>query len=706
MAAMIAAALLAMALAACGFGRPAEGPPEAEPMAVAPHADEASGRDWAAYGRTFSEQRFSPLAEIDTENVSRLGLVWSLLLPDVPNVSTVPLAVDGVIYFAAGYSVVHAVDALSGELLWKYDPRVRGFKMRFSWGSRGLAYWNGKLYAATQDGRLFAVDAQSGNLVWEVQTTEPGDVRYITGAPRVFDGKVAIGHAGADAGPVRGYVTAYDAETGEEIWRFHTVPGDPSQGFENDAMEMAAATWTGEWWRFGGGGTVWNAMTYDPEFDRIYLGTGNGTPWNQKVRSPGGGDNLFLCSIVALDADTGEYAWHYQVNPGETWDFNSAMDIVLTEHEIDGRPRKLLLHAPKNGFFYVLDRETGSLVSAEKFARVTWAERIDLETGRPVETPDARYADGYTKIWPGTFGAHNWHPMSFSPDTGLVYIPARDMPGFYDDRSVDLEGWEMTEEDVLGVIGGIVDYTAGGPGDVPANAGEGFLLAWDPVEQREVWRQDRAGVTNSGTLVTAGGLVFQGLAVGHFEAYDARDGRLLWRAPMGVGTQAPPITFEADGRQYVAILAGWGGGPNLLGSLTAQFGWIGRSYTPRLLVYALDGDAALPPTPPPGRPTPIDDPDFEIDPARAQAGAWVYLAKGLCSSCHGYAAVAGGYAPDLRASPVPLSFGSLDAIVRGGERESRGMPRFDEFTAEDVENLQHYLRQRARESLASGKPAQ
>ncbi|MBW2423132.1 MAG: PQQ-binding-like beta-propeller repeat protein, partial [Deltaproteobacteria bacterium] len=337
-----------MALAACGFGRPAEGPPEAEPMAVAPHADEASGRDWAAYGRTFSEQRFSPLAEIDTENVSRLGLVWSLLLPDVPNVSTVPLAVDGVIYFAAGYSVVHAVDALSGELLWKYDPRVRGFKMRFAWGSRGLAYWNGKLYAAAQDGRLFAVDARTGDLVWEVQTTEPGDVRYITGAPRVFDGKVAIGHAGADAGPVRGYVTAYDAETGEEIWRFHTVPGDPSQGFENDAMEMAAATWTGEWWRFGGGGTVWNAMTYDPEFDRIYLGTGNGTPWNQKVRSPGGGDNLFLCSIVALDADTGEYAWHYQVNPGETWDFNSAMDIVLTEHEIDGRPRKLLLHAPKN----------------------------------------------------------------------------------------------------------------------------------------------------------------------------------------------------------------------------------------------------------------------------------------------------------------------------------------------------------------------
>jgi quinohemoprotein ethanol dehydrogenase len=338
-------------------------------------------------------------------------------------------------------------------------------------------------------------------------------------------------------------------------------------------------------------------------------------------------------------------------------------------------------------------------VSAEKFARVTWPERIDLETGRPVETPDARYADGYTKIWPGTFGAHNWHPMSFSPDTGLVYIPARDMPGYYDDRGVDLEGWEMTEEDVLGVIGGIVDYSAGGPGDVPTDAGEGFLLAWDPVTQREVWRQDRAGVTNSGTLATAGGLVFQGLAEGNFEAYDALDGRLLWRAPMGVGTQAPPITFEADGRQYVAILAGWGGGPNLLGSLTAQFGWVGRSYTPRLLVYALDGDAAIPPTPPPGRPTPIDDPDFEIDPDRVQAGAYVYLAKGLCSACHGYAAVAGGYAPDLRASPVPLSFESLDAIVRGGEGESRGMPRFDEFTVEDVENLQHYLRHRARESL-------
>jgi quinohemoprotein ethanol dehydrogenase len=524
-------------------------------------------------------------------------------------------------------------------------------------------------------------------------------MRYITGAPRVFNDKVVIGHGGGDIWPVRGYVTAYDVDSGERLWRFYTVPGDPKRGFENDAMEMAAETWTGEWWLHGGGGTVWNAMTYDPDFDRLYLGTGNGTPWNHKARSPEGGDNLFLCSIVALDAETGEYVWHYQVNPGETWDFNAAMDIVLTEQVIEGKRRKLLLHAPKNGFFYVLDRESGELVSAEKFAKVTWAERIDRVTGRPVESPDARYPAGRVVIWPGTLGAHGPHPMAFSPDMGLVYIPGRDVPGYYDDRGIELEHWTSTPEDPRAVLGGASDPSTGREGDIPVDAGRGFLVAWDPVLQRAIWRQPTAGISNGGVLATRGGLVFQGLAEGNFEARGARDGELLWSVPMGVGTQAPPISYEVDGRQYVAILAGWGGQPSFLGSITAQFGWVGPQYVPRLLVYALDGTATPPALPPPAIPIPLDDPEFEIDPGRAKSGGLVYAAKG-CIACHGPGAVAGGYAPDLRASPLGFSVEALDAVVRGGARQDVGMPRYEELATEDIVDLQHYLRQRARKSLA------
>lgn len=313
------------------------------PSITQPWANEQDGRDWASISRTFSEQRYSPLDLINDRNVKRLGLAWSLDLPGINSVSSEPIAVDGVLYFAVGQAIVHAVNVRTGKLLWRYDPevaKVAGHKLRLAWGSRGVAFWKGKVYVGTLDGRLIAIDAKTGRPSWSVQTTEAEDDRFISGAPRVFNDKVIIGHGGGDLGDTRGYVTAYDATTGKQAWRFWTVPGDPAKGFENKAMEMAAKTWNGQWWKFGGGGgTVWNAMTYDPEFNRIYLGTGNGTPWNQKIRSPGGGDNLFLCSVVALDADTGEYVWHYQTNPGETWDYNSAMEMVLATRVIDGKPR-------------------------------------------------------------------------------------------------------------------------------------------------------------------------------------------------------------------------------------------------------------------------------------------------------------------------------------------------------------------------------
>jgi quinohemoprotein ethanol dehydrogenase len=653
--------------------------------------------DWPGYGRTFDQQRFSALQQINATNVKRLGLVSSFTVNDVWNVATVPLAVNGIVYFAGGFSVVHAVDAVKGKLLWTYDPKVTGRNMRLAWGSRGLALWQDKLYVGTMDGRLIALNAKTGKPVWETQTIEPGSPLYISGAPLVFNGKVLIGNGGADYAPVRGYVTTYDAETGKQLWRFYTVPGDPSKGFENKAMEMAAKTWTGEWWKYGGGGTAWNALTYDPAFNRVYIGTGNGSPWNRRIRSPGGGDNLFLCSVVALDADTGEYAWHYQTAPGEQWDFNSSQDMMLVTLPIDGKPRKLLLHAPKNGFFYVIDRETGKLVSAEKFAKVTWAERVDLATGRPVEAPNARYQNGEELMWPGSLGAHSWPPMSFSPQTGLVYLPGRDLPGYYNDKGIDTQHWRHTPADPLGLNVASAD--------IPANAGQAWLLAWDPLRQREAWRVPLPGATSPGTMATAGGLVFQPTGGGQLVAYDARTGARLWSGELGVGSNSPPITFEAGGRQYVSVLAGWAGQTAMFGSLSAQHGWVGREHPPRLLTFALDGKATLPASAPPRRPEPLVVPEFKVDEALARRGAAVYGTIGNCALCHGGDAIAGGFAPDLRASPLVPVTPAFDAVVRGGALLSRGMPKFDDISEEDLVALQHYLRSRARASVAPAPAA-
>jgi len=664
--------------------------------------NEADGVNWAAYGRTFSEQHYSPLRQINAGNVSRLGLAWSLDLSDSNFATTAPIAVDGVIYFSPGVSEVHAVDARSGRRLWRYDPevyKVAGEKMRASWGTRGLAFWKGKVYLGTRDGRLIAIDTKTGKPVWSAMTVDPDDRRYITGAPRVFNGKVIIGHGGADFGATRGYVTAYDAETGKQLWRFHTVPGDPARGFENPAMKMAAETWNGEWWKHGGGGTVWNAMTYDPQFNRIYLGTGNGAPWNQKIRSPGGGDNLFLCSIVALDADTGQYVWHYQVNPGETWDFNASMDIELATLEIEGKPREVILHAPKNGFFYVIDRETGKLISAEKFARVTWAERIDLATGRPVENPDARYPAGETLMWPGPAGAHNWQPMSFNPNTRLVYIPVVNLLGAYSDKGIDRAQWKAPAN--VEIANGLNFENL----DVPTNAGSGTLVAWDPVQQMAVWSVPIAGIQGGGTATTAGNLVFQGQMDGKFRAYAADSGKLLWSFYAANGVIAPPITYSVGGKQYVSVLTGVNGSPSAFGSPHAQFGWQARVHAKRLLTFALDGKAELPASAPPALAVPLDDPQFKVDAALAERGQHLFGQK-LCLTCHGSGAVASGGAPDLRASPLALSAPTFAQVVKGGILEARGMPRYAELSDADLESLIHYLRARARESLAAAsKPS-
>ena len=380
---------------------------------------QSASSDWAFHGFNRYDQRHSPLTQINSDNIGELALAWYVDLPDQRGQEASPLIIDGVMYTTAAWSVVYALDAATGEVLWRFDPEVDR-----SWAvhaccdvvNRGVAWWDGTLVVGALDGRLIAIDAADGSQNWSVQTTDTNQPYTITGAPRVANGLAYIGNGGAEFG-VRGYMSAYDIATGELRWRFHTVPGNPADGFESDAMAMAAETWAGEWWTLGGGGTVWDSMTYDPELNLLYIGTGNASPWDPSKRSDGTGDNLFLSSIVALNADTGEYVWHYQTTPGDAWDYTATQHIMLADLDIDGVRRRVLMQAPKNGFFYVIDRETGELISAEAIIPLTWANGVDIETGRPNITPEAKYWETGEPAFltPGFLGAHNWHPMAFNP---------------------------------------------------------------------------------------------------------------------------------------------------------------------------------------------------------------------------------------------------------------------------------------------------
>ncbi|MBK8959736.1 MAG: PQQ-dependent dehydrogenase, methanol/ethanol family [Proteobacteria bacterium] len=652
------------------------------------------GSNWPGHGRDSGEQRYSPLTEINADNVARLGVNWVLDLPGERALIGTPLAVDGVIYFTGTYSRTRAVDARSGKVLWEYDPKViehAGDRLRIMWETnRGPAFYKGKLIISTVDGRLVALDAKTGKMLWETMTIDPRRAYYITGAPKVFRDKVLIGNGGTEHEAARGYVTAYDIDTGKQAWRFYVVPGNPADGFEDKAMEMAAKTWTGEWWKHGGGGNVWNGITYDAEFNQVLLGTGNGSPWNQKIRSPGGGDNLFLCSIVALDADTGEYKWHYQTTPGETWDYNSSMDIVLADIKYGGQPIKALLHAPKNGFFYIINRANGELLSAEKFGKVTWAEKVDLKTGRPVEVKGARYEDGEEMVWPSPIGAHSWHPMSYNPDTGLVYIPTIEMAGVFNDKGIDPTKWQSPH---FSIATGVHF----GTDDVPGDWSRASLLAWDPVNQKKVWEKTLPPNWNPGTMTTAGNLVFEGRADGLFVAYNATTGDELWKMNVGSGITAAPITYTVDGKQQVALMVGWGGSALLTGTLAGQHGWKYKVHPRRVITFSLDGKLPMPPSPPPAFAQPIDVPGFKVDDKLAAAGQALYVST--CVQCHGSGVVSGGTAPDLRESPIPTSHEALKSVVVGGARLANGMPRYRDYTDADIDALLHYIRKQARASL-------
>ncbi|XOV89362.1 MAG: PQQ-dependent dehydrogenase, methanol/ethanol family [Pseudomonadota bacterium] len=671
------------------------------------NADSEPG-NWLAHGRTYDEARFSPLDQINDSNVGELGLAWWFDTETNRGLEASPIVVDGVMYSTGSWSLVFANNAKTGELIWKYDPQVPK-----SWGknaccdvvNRGVALWKGKVFVGTLDGRLVALDAANGEVLWDVNTIDRTKPYTITGAPRVVNDKVIIGNGGAEYG-VRGYVTAYDASTGEQVWRFYTVPGNPAEPFVSPAMEAAAKTWTGQWWTMGGGGTVWDSMAYDPELNQLYIGVGNGSPWNQQVRSPGGGDNLYLSSIVALNPDTGEYIWHYQTTPGDTWDYTATQHMILAELEINGETRKVILQAPKNGFFYVLDRTNGEFISAKPYIPITWATHVDPESGRPVETDNARYQapnplsslplDQQIEALkslsneqleaafhkPSPLGGHNWHPMAFNPETGLVYIPALDIPyGYGHEPAFEfVEGrWNLA---ISWDPGPLVDKTVE---DRFGGMMRGYVSAWDPVRQEEAWRIQHPGAWNGGMLTTAGNLIFQGTSAGEVKAYRADNGVELWRSPAQTGVIAPPVTYMVDGEQYVTWVAGWGGAYALSFGRGAEM--LNQKSRGKILTYKLGGTATLPPLAP-DAPIP-PPPPREGTPEQIAQGAVVYST--YCGVCHGAGVKGGGVIPDLRHMPA-AKYMAFREIVLDGILQDRGMPMFGDVLAEDdVAALRAYV---------------
>ncbi len=649
--------------------------------------------NWLMYGRTHDENRFSPLDQIGERSTGRLGLAWSRELGTTRGLEATPLVEDGILYISGAWNLVYAIDARTGGILWHYDPKVQRSRALFlccDAVNRGVALYRGKIYIGTLDGRLIALDQHTGKPVWDVSTADITKPYAISGAPRIARGMVVIGNGGAEYG-VRGYVSAFDAQNGNLIWRTYTVPGDPANGFESKALEKAAQSWSGEWWKTGGGGPAWEGVVYDPALDLLYFGTGNPTAWYRALR--GKGDALYTASILAVRAATGEIVWHFQTTPGDNWDYDATQPLVQAELSIRGRMRKIIMQANKNGFFYFLDRATGEFLSGKQFVSgVNWATGLNPRTGRPVEAKSFLESTEPMIVSPHPDGAHNWNPMAFSPTTGLVYVPAKS-----DSHMLHVPDMQWAYNPDKGNAGGDDFYE--GPmadKDHAMSGPKGELVAWDPVRQRAAWRVRLPTASGGGVLATGGNLVFQGRADGILAAYRATDGKQLWSFDAGTGIMAPPVTYMVDGVQYVSVLAGWGGPTALFnppgwGKMKSGFG--------RLLTFRLDGRAEFHP-PPFGHQGPPPMPSFvEASPEQVHEGELLYGAH--CAACHGINAVAGPL-PDLRYAGKQTLEG-IDSIVLAGSRASMGMPSFAKILdADQVRAIRAYIVSRARADAMAG----
>jgi PQQ-dependent dehydrogenase (methanol/ethanol family) len=655
-------------------------------------ADQDPGQ-WMSHGRDYNEQRFSPLTQINDQNVGQLGLAWYGDFDTRRGQESTPLVIDGALYVTTAWSKVYAYDAKTGTELWKYDPKVPG-----EWGvntccdvvNRGLAAWNGKLYLGTLDGRLIALDAQSGHEVWTTQTTPKDRAYSITGAPRIAKGKVFIGQAGSEF-EQRGFMSAYDAETGQQLWKWWVLPGDPKQGFEQPELERAAKTWKGEWWKTGGGGSPWDGIAYDSVTNYVIVGTGNGAPWPQSVRSPGGlenNQNLFLSSLVALDADTGQYKWHYQMTPNESWDFDGTQQITLADIELDGEKHRVAMQASKNGHFYIVDTQSGKLLSANGFVpNINWTTGpIDLETGVPSVNPAAVYTEkkGFFVI-PAPGGAHSWHPMSYSPLTGLVYIPT--MYSNYPLIAAREDDNPLGQKLSISMRKGFAMYDEPG---APKRFSQGYLLAWDPIQAKEVWRVSFDSSRGGGAMSTAGNLVFQGNSKNEeFAAYRADTGEKLWSMPTQTGIVAGAVTYEVDGEQYVAVAAG----ARMQGNYYSSNG-------SRILAFKLGGTAKLPDAPLPV-PQILNPPNQFGTPQMITKGADTY--HRFCGTCHGTDGQSRGMFPDLRYSAALNSAEVFNSIVIDGALSANGMVSFKKaLTQDQVDSIRAYMVSRAIDAKKNG----
>ena len=647
----------------------------------------SSPNEWLLHGRTYAEERHSPLDQINTSNVDQIGLSWSFETGTNRGHETTPIVKDGVMFITAPWSVVHALDAKTGDLLWTHDPKVER-----AWANnaccdvvnRGVALYENSIFFGTIDGRLISLDKDTGTENWSILTIDKSRPYTITGAPRIVKGNVIIGNGGGEFG-VRGYVTAYDVDSGDELWRFYTVPGNPNEPFESPEMEIAAKTWSGgKWWEYGGGGTVWDSMAYDPALDTLYIGTGNGSPWNRYVRSPGGGDNLYLSSIVALDPDTGDYKWHYQTTPGDSWDYTATQHMILADLEINGQMRKVIMQAPKNGFFYVIDRTNGELISAENYVPINWATHVDMETGRPVENPANNYFDTPALTTPGPLGGHNWQPMAFNPDTGLVYIPAQEMLFVYShdkDFEYNPKTWNTGQQIEMTYLPKNPDELA-----MVDKATFGYLLAWDPIAQKEVWREQYQRPWSGGLLSTAGDLVLQGTSDGRFIAFDAASGEILWSVDTGQGIIAPPITYMIDEEQYIAVQVGYGGAYALAGAFPSANK--NPAQNGRMLVFKLGGEEMSPPVQSIAKVNPVV-PSMTTDALTIARGEYEYHEH--CQFCHGAGVIGGGVIPDLRYLDE-VGHKTFLGVILGGMHSEKGMASFkDVLSLEQANQIQAYI---------------